>query len=396
MSAPDRPPRDPLLEASLALGRTIELDAIGPELARQLRATARAEALALAVVDGVADGAADDARGGERGRGAAAPRLVHHTGFPDDDAAALTARLAPAWAEARASGRVVATETAAGLELTAPVPGTDGPLGAMTTLVRDAATPPQHEELQRVVAGLAAQAGAAVERARLVRRLTHRQRQDAAAALAAGAAHELRTPLTGIASAAQLLRFRAREDPVVEKNVGRILREVERLSRVATVLLEYGRPEPVRLAPGDPEAVWDAVLAAHRGQLESRALAVARTRAQPPARCALDATQLGQAFATLLGAAIDAAPEASDLALHGETLPDGTWRCRLHRAGPPIPADALPHVFQLFAPAAPGGSGIGLALCQRVVEAHDGTIGLASDAAQGTTVTVTLPPARGG
>jgi signal transduction histidine kinase len=140
--------------------------------------------------------------------------------------------------------------------------------------------------------------------------------------------------------------------------------------------------------------VWDAVLDGSRGQLESRALVVARTRATPPARCALDATQLAQAFGNVLANAIDAAPEASDLTLASETLADGSWRCHLRNGGPPIPPDALSRVFELFVPARPGGDGIGLALSQRIVESHDGTITIDSAAGSGTTVTVTLPPAR--
>ena len=225
-------------------------------------------------------------------------------------------------------------------------------------------------------------------------RLERQHRREGAAELSAAVAHELRMPLTGISSAAQLLRFRAHEDPVMEKNVGRILREVERLNRVANALLDYGSPEPLRLAPGDPDAVWSDVLDANRGPLESRALLVTRTRADPPARCALDAAQLAQAFANMLANAIDAAPEASDLALTSETLPDGAWRCRLRNGGAPIAPDALPRIFEIFVAARPGGAGIGLALCQRIVEAHDGTIAIDSDAASGTTATVSLPPAR--
>jgi signal transduction histidine kinase len=197
--------------------------------------------------------------------------------------------------------------------------------------------------------------------------------------------------LFGISSAAQLLRFRIREDPVVEKNVGRILREVERLNSMVTALLEYGRPTPVRLRPSDPDAVWDDVLELHRGQLESKALGLARWRATPAARCPLDAEQLAQVFANILINAIDAAPEGSDLALTSVALPGGAWRCRLHNGGPAIPADVLPHVFELFYSTKPGGTGIGLALCQRIVEEHGGTVTIESSEERGTTALVTLP-----
>jgi signal transduction histidine kinase len=220
-----------------------------------------------------------------------------------------------------------------------------------------------------------------------------KRRLEAIGEVSAGVAHELRNPLFGISSAAQLLRFRTREDPVVEKNVGRILREVERLNRMVTALLEFGRPNPLRLAPGDPDAVWDEVLDTHRGRLESRALALARTRAETPARCAIDPEQLTQVFVNILLNAVDAAPEGSDIALATAVLPSGAWRCRLTNGGPAVPPEALARVFEVFYSSKPGGTGIGLALCQRIVEEHRGTIALESTPETGTSVVIVLPAA---
>ncbi|HEY2065647.1 MAG TPA: ATP-binding protein [Gemmatimonadaceae bacterium] len=209
----------------------------------------------------------------------------------------------------------------------------------------------------------------------------------------AGVAHELRTPLFGISSAAQLLRFRVKDDPVIEKNVGRILREVERLNNLATALLEYGRPRPMRLEPRDPDAVWDEVLENQRGLLESRALLLQRTRAEPAARCAIDAQQLSQALVNLLANAADAAPEGTDLTLRSTVLANGAWRCYLQNGGTAIPPDVLPRVFEIFFSTKPGGTGIGLPLCERIIEGHGGTIMLESDPELGTAATILLPPA---
>ena len=218
-----------------------------------------------------------------------------------------------------------------------------------------------------------------------------KQRLAAVADVSTGVAHELRNPLFGISSAAQLLRFRVKDDPVVEKNVGRILREVDRLNALVAGLLEYGRPDPLHRAPGDPDAVWDEVLESQRGRLESRALLLHRTRAEPPAHCAIDAGQLAQVLVNLLVNATDAAPPGTDLTLQSSVLPNGAWRCRLHNGGAEIPADVLPRVFDLFLTTKPGGTGIGLALCRRIVEQHDGTIALESAPEHGTTATVVLP-----
>ena len=213
--------------------------------------------------------------------------------------------------------------------------------------------------------------------------------------IAAGVAHELRNPLLGISSAAQLLRFRAREDPVVEKNVGRILREVERLNRLVSSLLDYGRPHPLRLEPGDPDAVWDEVIEGNRGLLESRALQLDRTRATPAARVLLDAEQLAQAFREILVNAIDAAPEASDLSLVTRVLDDGGWHCALQNGGAPLPAETLERAFEVFWSTKPGGTGMGLPVSQRIVEDHRGTVALDSTADGGTVCTIVLPMAAG-
>src|SRR3954451_11205218 len=96
-------------------------------------------------------------------------------------------------------------------------------------------------------------------------RTLRRERVKVAQQVAAGIAHELRNPVFAIASAAQLLRYRNTDDPIIARNLTRILRETERLNSLAAALLEYGRPAPVRLAPADPDDVWTDVLAAHRG-----------------------------------------------------------------------------------------------------------------------------------
>ena len=226
----------------------------------------------------------------------------------------------------------------------------------------------------------------------IVRRVGQKRRLEAIGEVATGVAHELRNPLFGISSAAQLLRFRAREDVVVEKNVGRILREVDRLNKMVTSLLEFGRPKPIALVPGDPDHVWDEVLEGQRGLLESRTLVVRRSRPAHPVRVRLDPEQLAQVFLNLLVNAADHAPPGTDLAMESAPAPHGGWRFRLTNGGPPIPPDVLGRVFEMFYSTKPGGTGIGLALCQRIVEEHGGQIAMESHPDSGTTVTVTLPP----
>ena len=383
---PSHRSREVLIDTGMALAQPISLERVLQEISQQLRHATGCDAVAVALGGGALD----------------TLQLAHHTGF-DLDPEQLQTQLQPAWERALAradsdSGngglaRVSTRQTAQGTEITAAMTS-GGVRGAVTALVAGLDSPPRREEMERVVATVAAQAAAAIERAQLVGRVAQKRRLEAIGEVAAGVAHELRNPLFGISSAAQLLRFRVRDDPVIEKNVGRILREVERLNGMVTSLLEYGRPAPMRPAHADPDEVWQDVLEVQRGLLESKALVLRHHAAKPRATCNIDVEQLAQVFVNILVNAVDAAPEGSDLTLTSSSLPNGGWRCRLQNGGAPISPEALPRIFELFFSTKPGGTGIGLALCQRIVEEHGGSITLESGAEQGTTATIVLPGAR--
>jgi len=363
--------RAAVFDSGIALARTIEADEAYHEAAQQLRQTLRADLVIVALRD-------------DQG---APLRIVYDLGS-DGDRRSLEQRFARTWQSVLQTGRVVASREASTVALTAPLPGETRPLGAISIIADDIESPEQMADARRYLSAVATQLSLAIDRARHVAYAGRRHRSGAIGTVAAGVAQELRNPIFGISSAAQLLRFRAREDPVMETNVGRILREVERLNRMVGTLVELGRPIVLKLAPVDPDSIWDNVLEAERGRLESRAIAVRRTRSDTPATIAIDAEQLAQAFKSILSNAVDAAPVATDISLQSTLLPNGGWRSRLTNGGAPIPAEMLPRVFEPFLSTKPGSSGVGLALAQRIIEEHHGSITIESSSESGTTVDV--------
>ena len=365
--------QESMADAGVSLARNIDVDEIVRDLGQQTRRAIGADAVVIAL--------ADD--------GGSSLRIRFGEGV-EGDVEQLARALEPAWGEAAGRPAVVG-RTPAGTWITTAMPGAPHAAGMLTVLTDADPSPQRVAEIVRLLSSLAAQGGAALERAGLAARARRSQRLEAMGELSAGLAHELRNPLFGISSAAQLLRFRTHDDPVIEKNVGRILREVERLNRMTSALLEFGKPEGLTLARADPDAVWDQVLDDQRGKLESRSLAVKRERADPPARCLIDADRLATALGNALSNAIDAAVEATDLALTTTQARDGGWRCRLRNSGPALNADVASRAFDVFYSAKPGGTGMGLAIARRIVEQHGGSMTLESTEEAGTEVTIALP-----
>lgn len=373
---PSHRSREALIATGIALAEAIALDRVYAEVATQLRRAVPSTGFVIALVD-------DDT-----GQMA----ITHRQGYGDRDTEDLERQLLPIWLDSLAGNQVVRVPTYDGLEITAPLLSADAVLGALTLYALPIDTDQALEEAERVVAVIAAQTAVAIERAWLVHRVESKRRLEAIGEVAAGVAHELRNPLFGISSAAQLLTYRFKDDAVVAKNVGRILREVDRLNRMVTSLLEFGRPNTAQLQGGDPEVVWDDILEGERAILDAKQLVLRRTRPEQPVLCLIDPNQLGQVCRNILVNACDHAPVGSEIALVGHALPNGGWRSRLTNGGPAIPPEVLPHVFEFFYSTKASGSGIGLALCERIMDEHGGTIGIDSTPEHGTTLTLTLPP----
>ena len=369
--------REALLNTGIALAEAISLDRVFAAVALQSRRAVPSTGFVIALAD---DNTAQF-------------RITHREGYDDEQGNdGLELRLRRTWLDALAKGHVVREHSSAGLEITAPLMSAEGVLGAITLCAEHIESEQALEEAERVLAVIAAQTAVAIERAWLVQRVEQKRRLEAIGEVAAGVAHELRNPHFGISSAAQLLQLRSRDDPVVEKNVGRILREVERLNRMVTSLLDFGRPNAAHLQLGDPDLVWDEILDSERDRLGSKRLTLHRTRLDPPLRARIDAEQFGQVCRNLLVNACDAAIDDGALTLVSHLSTIGGWRGRLTNGGPAIPVDILPHVFEFFYSTKSGGSGIGLALCQRIMDEHAGSIHIDSSHEHGTTVTLTLPP----
>jgi two-component system nitrogen regulation sensor histidine kinase GlnL len=220
-------------------------------------------------------------------------------------------------------------------------------------------------------------------------------------ALAAGLAHEIRNPLAGLQGSAELLAREA-EGPAREY-AAVIAREARRVDGLVRELLDLARPAPLQATKVSVHDVVGDVLVLARGiPGAERVRFVERyDPSLPPVHG--DQEKLTQVVLNLVRNALDAVAGRPSPRITVET---GVASLRLRSAsgrtrplarvaviddGPGIPEAMLPRLFTPFATSKPHGTGLGLAVSRRIVDAHGGRIEVRNRPGGGVEATVYLP-----
>lgn len=230
----------------------------------------------------------------------------------------------------------------------------------------------------------------------LDRNLREASSLQAIAQLTGSFAHEVKNPLSAVGIHLDHLRRRLGrvlpEDEGTQERVGVIRDEVERLRGILEEWLRLTAPE--ERDPGF--AVLDEVLASVACLLRVEArhhhVELLVEQGGPPVRVGLSAARLRQVLLNLSLNAIQAMPSGGRLTLRAGVRA-GTVVLEVEDTGCGIPAEVQDRVFNFHFTTKPGGSGLGLPICRRLVEEAGGNLGFVSRPGEGTRFTVELPPA---
>lgn len=224
-------------------------------------------------------------------------------------------------------------------------------------------------------------------------RLAHVERLAALGELSAAIAHEVRNPLAVVRAAAQQIRETVPADAAeAQRAAGFVIEEVDRLSGVTSALLAAARPLPL-----EQRAVGVRGLVDRAFSLAERALDAAPVRLRreapdglPPVR--VDPDLVCQVLLGLLVNAAQAAPPGGEICLAARSR-DGAVELAVSDSGPGVPAELRERIFEPFFTTRPQGTGLGLAVARRIVEAHGGRIAVGEAPGGGAAFTVRLPVA---
>jgi signal transduction histidine kinase len=207
--------------------------------------------------------------------------------------------------------------------------------------------------------------------------------------LAAGAAHEIRNPLTSIRGFIQLLQHRASRADGDYFQI--ILNEIDRIDWIIRDMLLLARPTALTRVPTDLAAVLDELLLLHQSDLQRSNIALVLDYDPAVGLVAVDPKMFRQLMLNLLLNAMQAMPYGGSLHLTVRPEGEGQVAVQVADTGVGISPENLKRLFVPFFTTKEEGTGLGLALCYSIVQAHGGKIDVESQVGHGTTFTITIP-----
>jgi signal transduction histidine kinase len=200
--------------------------------------------------------------------------------------------------------------------------------------------------------------------------------------------HDLRNPLTAISGAAYYLKkkYDSQLDSKGKEMLEVIQNNVHYSDKIINDLLDYSRNIHLDLTKTNLKNILEESLSIVSFPTN---IQIITSEMQNP-EVEVDFAKLQRTFVNLVKNAVDAMPEGGKLEIKTQTI-NGGVKIIFADTGLGISEENQKNIFQPLFTTKAKGMGFGLAICQRIIDAHKGTISVQSTLGKGTTVTVELP-----
>jgi PAS domain S-box-containing protein len=281
----------------------------------------------------------------------------------------------------------------------APLPDVEGEIGGVVVSVEDVTEQARmHRQIQQYAAELeqrVAERTAKLEASQVA--LLQAERLAIAGKLAASLTHEISNPLQSVIGCLGLAEEARIEGQDLSEYLDIAISELRRVVRIVARLRNLGHPPSALTVqePTDVRALLKQAIALSRKKCQEQGIEIDSRIEEPLPQPSLVADQIEQVFLNLIINAIDAMPGGGRLTIRASCAagPDGAAGLEVSFAdtGAGIPADVLPRVFDPFYGTKPENLGLGLSICQDILQQHGGQIAAESHPGQGSRLTLWLP-----
>jgi two-component system sensor histidine kinase HydH len=225
----------------------------------------------------------------------------------------------------------------------------------------------------------------------LQKKVRRSERLAALGRLASGVAHEIRNPLSSIKGFAQYFRDKFEVGTEDKSYADIMIQEVDRLNRVITQLLDFGRPKELRLELHPLSQILEHPLRLIRADLNKRGIQLIESPF-PEGEIKVDSDQITQALLNIFLNAMESMEKGGALRVEMVKKPErGGVEILISDSGSGIRRENLSRIFDPFFSTKKKGTGLGLAITANIIEAHGGEIVVESKEGKGTTFKIFLP-----
>ncbi len=257
------------------------------------------------------------------------------------------------------------------------------------------------DELEGVLRTISDHIGAVIERLQQSEREARRAEHLAAVGqMAAGIAHELRNPLMPIKILVQSAADRRPSPGLDGRDLAVLEQEISRLERSIQMFLDFARPPRIEKRMFAVREVLEQIVQLLQARAERQGVRIERRFPEEPLLLQADVGQVRQVVLNLLLNALDAVAGGGTIWL--EFRKEENWLVlSVADSGGGLPSGLGAQIFEPFVSTKETGLGLGLSICKRIVEAHEGAIEAGNRPEGGAVFTVRLPcmqstPASGG
>ena len=210
--------------------------------------------------------------------------------------------------------------------------------------------------------------------------------------LAAGIAHEIRNPLSSIKGFATYFKERYKDNQDDRNTAEIMIKEVDRLNRVISQLLDFARPLALQKKRVSLQALVQHSLKMIERQATSGGVAIRADLATSLEEINVDFDKVTQVLLNLYLNALEAMGEGGTLSIScSEDQGNPGVKIAVTDTGSGIDKKNLEHIFDPYFTTKQTGTGLGLAIVHKIIEAHGGEVRVDSEVGRGTTVTLFLP-----
>ena len=227
--------------------------------------------------------------------------------------------------------------------------------------------------------------------ATMQRHLRESERLASIGKMVSGLAHDLKTPLIAIGGFAHLVKKDLNnKDFSSSGKLDIIIKETNRLRRMAEEMLDFSRPLDLRLIEGNAAKLVDESLAILSDLFRSKRVKCQSRCPQDVPPMSFDYDRMKQALINLLTNAIESSPEEGTVVIYCYQN-RRNFIIDIKDEGSGVPMKTKEEIFYPFFTTKEGGTGLGLPIAKKIIEAHHGYLEVFDNSGTGATFRVTMP-----